>query len=178
MKNSLSIVVLLLSFYGFSQKRAMYNFNVNWTLAYNDNFNIASALNNEEDNTFFVAGAFFFRNGVDVEINNFMTIGANIGLDWHPNINLLAIPYYLDTKVAISHVDDDKFYVEVGIGKLLKLGSNFENGDYYKIGLGYNIATGQNFGIVLSTAFHQKKIKNMVNGRLNSFSIGLGIIFL
>lgn len=51
------------------------------------------------------------RNGFDVTLNNFITTVINLGLDVHLDLDILAIPYYIDTKFSIIQSDDDKFFV-------------------------------------------------------------------
>lgn len=70
------------------------------------------------------------------------------------------------------------FLLEGGIGKLLKLGKAFERGKYYKLGMGYHISSERNNSVILSMDFHNKQIADFQNGLLNSFSFGIGMIFL
>jgi hypothetical protein len=162
----------------YSQNNPNYNFTVSTTFMMNENFGQNDEFTDETDWSIVVPRAIFFHNGLDVKINNFVTLGINIGLDWHPDLDILAMPYYIDSKFALVQVDDDKFYVGGGIGKLLKIGKAFERGKYFKIGIGYHISTEKEHSYILKIDFHQKKIANFENGRLNSLSFGLGMIFL
>jgi hypothetical protein len=78
----------------------------------------------------------------------------------------------------LAQSDDDKLYFGGGIGKLLKIGNAFERGEYYKVGMGYQISTENTHSYIINMDFHQKKIADFENGRLNSLSIGFGMLFL
>lgn len=143
----------------------------------NPNFGQENEYSGETDWSIVALKSVFIRNGVDINFTNRLTVGLNIGLDLHPNIK--AIPYYIDTKFAISKVDDDKFYVSAGLGKLLPLTNSFEKGTYYNAGLGYQISTEKNYSFILSLRYHSKKIARYKNnGQLKSVSLGLGMAFL
>lgn len=156
----------------FAQKQINYNLSLNVTLMLNEDFG------EYEDENLLVPNALMFRNGFDVKLNERISAGINIGLDWHPELDLLAIPYFVDSKFNISHYDDDRFFLNAGVGKLLKIGKTFERGNYYKIGLGYEIGTGEGVGVQINLDFHQKRILELENGRLNSLSFGVGLFFL
>ncbi|WP_456376922.1 hypothetical protein [Lutibacter sp.] len=177
MKKFLFITVLLSSFSSYSQREVNYNFTVNFTFTHNENFGEYNEYSQETDWSFFSFKSFLLRNGLEVELSRIISVGINLGLDWHPDLDILAIPYYLDTKIAISEVDNDKFYVSGGIGKLLKLSNAFEKGNYYKIGLGYHIATEKSNAFILNLDFHQKDFTEFKHGKLNSLSLGFGLLF-
>lgn len=141
----------------------------------NPNFGQEEEYSGETDWSIVALKSVFIRNGVDINFTNRLTVGLNIGLDLHPNIK--AIPYYIDTKFAISKVDDDKFYLSAGFGKLLPLTTHFEKGMYYNAGLGYQISTEKSYSFILSLRYHSKKIARYKNGQLKSVSFGLGMAF-
>ena len=172
MKKILLVFLLIVSAEAISQKQINYNFSLNATLMLNEDFG------EYEDENLFVPNAFMFRNGFDVKLHKRFSAGVNVGFDWHPELDLLAIPYFVDGKFNISQIDDDRFYIGAGIGKLIKLGKAFERGNYFKFGLGYDIILRDSGGLQLNLDFHQKKIANFENGRLNSLSFGLGLFFL
>jgi len=178
MKKKLPFLVLLISVYCFSQRAVNYNFTLNVTFSGNENFGEYDEYLEKTDWSPIAPNAVFLRNGLDIKLNNFITTGINLGLDVHPDVDILAIPYYIDVKLALIQSDDDKFYVGGGIGKLLKLGKAFERGKYYKVGMGYYISSERNNSVILSMDFHNKQIANFENGRLNSLSFGIGMIFL
>lgn len=171
-KTFVVLLFLIVSVNGFSQKQVNYNLSLNATLMLNEYFG------EYENESFLVPNALMIRNGFDVKLHKHFSAGINVGFDWHPELDLLAIPYFIDGKFNISQVDDDRFFIGAGIGKLIKIGKAFERGNYYKVGLGYEIGSGDTVGIQLNLDFHQKKIANFENGRLNSLSLGLGLFFL
>jgi len=178
MKKILFFITVLSVTFCFSQRNFYYNFTLNTTFTANENFGEYDDYSGDRDWSPIAPNAILIRNGVDVELNKLITLGFNLGLDWHPDVNVLAMPYYIETKFNLVHSYDDKLYVNGGIGKLLSLGDSFERGKYYKIGMGYHIATERNNSYILNIDFHQKKIAHFENGRLNSLSIGFGMLFL
>ena len=170
--------LFLNSLVAFSRRDVNYNFPVNTTCTTNDHFGEYDQFTNEVDWSLVVPRAIILRNGLEIKLNNFITTGSNVGFDWHPDLDVLAIPYFLCTKFTLVQVDDDKLYVGAGIGKLLKIGKAFERGKYYKVGAGYHISTEKPHSFILNLDFQQKKIADFEYGRLNSFSVGFGMIFL
>jgi hypothetical protein len=177
MKKILFFVAILSNLLSYSQKEVNYNFTLNFTFTHNENFGKYDEYFQEIDKSFFAYKSFLIRNGLEVELNRLISVGINIGLDWHPDSDVLAIPYYLDAKIAISEVDDDKFYKSGGVGKLLKISNAFDKGNYFKVGLGYHIANEKSNAIILSVDFHQKDFIEFDKGKLNSLSIGFGVLF-
>jgi len=174
-------ILLLFVFNCFSQEekeqKLFYSFTINATLARNTNYGEYDYFTGEEDRNIFAVGAFFLRNGVEIKMNKLLTTGLKFGIDYHSESDILAFPYYIDSKITISEVDDDKFYVSGGLGKLLKISNSFEKGTYYKIGIGYHIATDARHLFILNLDFHQKNFANFEKGKLNSLSIGFGMLF-
>lgn len=178
MKKILFVIAIFSVTFCFSQRKFYYNLTLNTTFTANENFGEYDDDSDERDWSPIAPNAILIRNGVDVELNKLISLGFNLGLDWHPDVDVLAIPYYIETKFNLVRSDDDKLYVNGGIGRLLSLGDSFERGKYYKIGMGYHIATDRKSSFILNMDFHQKKIAHFENGRLNSLSIGFGILFL
>lgn len=173
------IISMLLSSMGiFAQKNIHYNFTVNTTFMANENFGEYDEFTEESDWNIIVPRALIFRNGFDVTVNNFVSVGLNLGFDWHKDLDVLAVPYYIDSKFTILSDGNDRLYIDGGIGKLVKLGNAFERGQYYKAGIGYQAATEKEHSFIINIDFHQKKIENFENGRLNSLSVGFGMSFL
>lgn len=177
MKKIVLIVAFLSSLLSYSQREVNYNFTVNFTFTHNENFGEYDEYLEETDWSFFAYKSFLLRNGLEVQLNRLIAVGINIGLDWHPDLDVLAIPYYLDTKIAISELDDDKFYVSGGVGKLLKISDAFDKGNYFKVGIGYHIASEKSNTIILNLDFHQKNFTEFDKGKLNSLSLGFGLLF-
>ena len=178
MKEIVLIFALFTTFLSFSQRNVNYNFTINTTFTTNENFGDYDNFYDETDWNLLRPNALILRNGFDIEIASKITFGLNFGLDWHSDLEILTFPYFIDVKYALVQVDDDKLYIGAGAGKLLKFGNAFENGKYYKTGIGYYISTMKNYSIIFNVDFHQKQIPDYDNGRLNSLSFGLGMIFL
>ena len=178
MKKAFLLSMLLISTGIFAQNNIHYNFTVNTTFMANENFGKYDEFSDELDWNIIVPRALMLRNGFDVTLNQFMSVGLNLGLDWHEDLDVLAVPYYIDSKFSILKDGNDRLYIGGGYGKLVKLGKAFERGQYYKAGIGYQVATEKAHSFIINIDFHQKKIENFENGRLNSLSVGLGMSFL
>ncbi len=178
MKYLLFVIAFTSVFLCYSQRKINYNFSINTTFTTNPNFGEYDQFSDRTDWTIVIPNALLLRNGFDVKLNKLISAGINLGLDWHSELDVLAIPYFLDIKLNLANSDDDRFYIGAGLGKLLKIGNSFERGNYQKVGLGYEISSNDKFGFILSADFHQKKIIGFENGQLNSFSFGLGMFFL
>ena len=178
MQKMFFISMLLISMATYAQNKIHYNFIINTTFMANENFGNYDEFEDERDWDIIVPRALLLRNGFDVTLNNFVTIGLNLGLDWHQDLRVLAIPYYIDSKFTILNNNNNKFYIGAGVGKLVKLGKAFERGKYYKVGIGYLIAMDKTNSFIFNIDFHQKKIQGFENGRLNSLSLGMGMSFL
>ena len=153
MKKILLIFTLFTSVLCFSQRAVNYNFTLNVTFTGNENFGEYDDYLEKTDWSPIAPNALFLRNGLDVKLNNFITTGINLGLDLHPDLDILAVPYYVDAKFSLFQSDDDKLYVGGGIGKLLKLGKAFERGKYYKVGIGYHISSERNSSVNIKFGF-------------------------
>lgn len=178
MKKITFIISLFALTFSYAQRPISYSFALNTTFMINENFGEYDNYTDETDWSILAPNAILFRNGLDVELNKIVSAGFKIGLDWHPDFDLLAIPYFIDTKVNLVRNDNDKFYIGGGVGKLLKLSDVFERGKYYKLGVGYEISTSDKASVLVNLDFHQKQILEFENGRLNSLSFGLGYLFL
>ncbi len=159
------------------QKKVSYSFTINGTLARNTNYGEYDYYTGEQDKAIFAVGAFFLRSELNIPLNKTFTTGINIGLDYHSESQILAIPYFLNLEITISELDDDRFFIRGGLGKLLKISEAFEKGNYATAGIGYHIATDTSRKYILSLDFHQKQIDGFAKGKLNSLSIGFGVLF-
>ncbi|HEY9169696.1 MAG TPA: hypothetical protein VIN72_09430 [Lutibacter sp.] len=178
MRKVFFISMLLISMATYAQNKIHYNFIINTTFMVNENFGNYDEYEEDSDWDIIVPRALLLRNGFNVTLNNFMTIGLNLGLDWHEDLQVLAIPYYINSKFTLLKGDNYKLYFGGGIGKLVKLGKAFERGKYYTVGIGSQIAMDKTHDFIFNIDFHQKKIEGFENGRLNSLSLGVGISFL
>ena len=178
MQKAFFISMLLISMAAYAQNKIHYNFILNTTFMANENFGNYDEYEDETDWNIIVPRALLLRNGFEVTLNNFVAVGLNLGLDWHEDLDVLAIPYYIDSKFTMLKGGNNKLYIGGGIGKLVKLGKAFERGKYYKVGIGYQISTEKAHSFILNVDFHQKKMEGFEKGRLKSLSIGMGMSFL
>ncbi len=121
MKRILLFFLLFFTIVSFSQEKKeqklFYSFTVNGTIARNTNYGEYDYYTGEKDRNIFAVGAIFLRNGLEIRLSKIVTTGFKIGVDYHSESEIVAIPYYIDTKITISEVDDDVFYVGGGVGK-------------------------------------------------------------
>jgi hypothetical protein len=57
------------------------------------------------------------------------------------------------------------------------MSKNYADGNYYGLGLGYQIAGENRWNTVIRFDLHRKGIIGFKNNRLDSFSIGIGFSF-
>jgi hypothetical protein len=177
MHKAFIISMLLISIALEAQNNIHYNFTVNTTFMANENFGKFDDDTDEIDWNIIVPRALLLRNGFDVTLNNWVSVGLNLGFDLHEDLDVMAIPYYIDSKFTILKDGDDRLYIGGGYGKLIKLSNAFDSGKYYKAGIGYQAATEKAHSFIMNIDFHQKKIEHVENGRINSLSFGLGMSF-
>ncbi len=91
MKKFLLVFILLGSVFCFSQRAVNYNFTINATFTTNDNFGEYDDYLEKTDWSPIAPRAILLRNGFDVKLSNFITTGINLGLDVHPDVDILAI---------------------------------------------------------------------------------------
>ena len=181
MKKILFVAFILFATSCFSQeekeKRISYSIEFNGTFKQNENFGEYDYYTDETDCSLIAISAVFIRSGFNFKINDFFTTGFKFGFDFHEEPYVRALPYYIDTKFTISQDDDDKIFVSYGIGKLYKIAKNFERGNYFKIGAGYDISTEKSHKFILSLDFHQKNMPDLGKAKLQSFTLGFGMQF-
>jgi len=176
MKNFLFSLFLIISFSLFSQKKAekrFYTASIHSTFAVNPNY---VPFNKDDGENLFDFSAVFIRNGLGYRFNKKLTGSINFGIDFHIRLGLQSLPAYLNLQYNIfENDDDDLFFINSSVGKLWQPSSNFDKGDYYSMGLGWQIGGAENINTLLKVDFHRKKILGLNNGNLDSFSFGLGI---
>ena len=161
----------------FSQKkigRPFFVGSTNLTFAVNENYVL---FDSEDDETFLVPSAIFFRVGFGYEFKRRVAIAFNSGFDYHWNYAVSAFPTYVSLKYNITETDDDAFFTEVRYGKMWTPSSNYPDGKYYGIGLGVQVAGEKRWNTILRLDFHRKGIIGFENNRLDSVSFGIGFLF-
>lgn len=77
MKNKFLLTILLSSMGIFAQNNIHYNFTVNTTFMANENFGKYDGFTEERDWNIILPRALMLRNGFDVSVNNFVSVGLN-----------------------------------------------------------------------------------------------------
>lgn len=134
--------------------------------------------NNDDDSeSLIVANSVLLRTEFGYQFNQRWATSINFGYDHHFMYSINAIPAYGSVRYHFSNDDSESFYLETSYGKMWRPSDNFNDGDYYKIGLGFLSVSESRWNGVLKLDFHRKKINNFKNGNLDSISLGIGFIF-
>ncbi len=131
----------------------------------------------DDGESFIIPTAIFFRFGVGYEFKKKIAISLNAGFDYHWNYAISAFPSYTSLRYNIVEKRNDILFTEVSFGKMWRPSSNYTNGNYYGLGIGYEIAGEKRWNTIVRLDFHRKKINSFKNNRLDSFSFGLGFSF-
>ncbi|WP_341221755.1 hypothetical protein [Polaribacter atrinae] len=145
----------------------------NLTFAVNEHY----TLDPDDGETFLIPSAIFFRMGFGYEIKKRVAISVNGGFDYHWNYAVSAFPTYVSLKYNITEDEGDNFFTEVSYGKMWRPSSNYPNGNYYRIGLGTQVAGAERWNTIVRLDFHRKGIIGFENNRLDSVSLGIGFSF-
>jgi len=92
----------------------------------------------DDGETLLNPSAVFLNNTIGYQFDQRSIIGLNFEYDWHSQQGLHFFPTYLSFQYNIIAKDDNMF-IRGGYGTLLGLGSSFEKGNLYKLGLGAQI---------------------------------------
>jgi len=144
-----------------------------FTLTTNDNYTIA---NNENENIFNPNGL-FVNNTVGYQFDLRSSIGLNVEYNHYLDQNLNFLPVYLD--FAYNIFDFDVVFVRGGFGKLVDLGTDFEHGTMYKVGIGYR-AFDDHFknSWLIGLDFSRKRFGFRQSEKLSSVAIFLEFMLL
>lgn len=154
------------------QKR-FYTASVHATFALNPNYVLFDRYDGEN---MFDFSAIFIRNGLGYRFNKRFTGSVNVGIDFHIRLGLQNIPTYFNAQYNIfENNDNGLFFIDASVGKLWKPSSNFDKGDYYAFGLGWQIGGVKNANSLIKIDFHRKKILGLNKGNLDSISLGFGV---
>ena len=160
----------------FSQEKLGRSFitgDVNFTLGINENY----TLFNDDDETFLVPSALFFRIGFGYEFKRKLAVGFNAGFDYHWNYAVSAFPTYGSVKYNITEFEDDALFVEARYGKMWTPSGNYPDGNYYGLGVGVQVAGEKRWNTIVRLDFHRKGIVGFKNDQLDSVSFGIGFSF-
>lgn len=179
MKKRLLLLFFVASISVFSQEnprklgRPFFTGVANLTLGINENY----TLFNDDDETFLEPSAIFFRAGFGYEFFNRVALSVNAGFDFHWNYATSAFPTYGTLRFNITENEGDAFFVETSYGKMWRPSNNYPNGNYYGVGLGWQIAGESRWNTIVRIDFHRKGIVGFKNNRLDSVSFGIGFSF-
>lgn len=146
----------------------------NFTLGINENY---TPFDTDDGETLLTPAALFLRIGFGYEFKKRVAVAFNTGYDFHFNYAVDAFPTYGSLKYNITEKDGDAFFTEVRYGKMWTPSSRYSDGNYYGIGLGFQIAGEKRWNTIIRIDFHRKGIAGFKNNRLGSFSFGLGFSF-
>lgn len=179
MKKLLLSLFFLASFSAFSQEnfkkigRPFFTGSANFTLGINENY----TLFNDDDETFLVPSAIFFRAGFGYEFFQRVSLSVNAGFDYHWNYAVSAFPTYVTLRFNISENDGNAFFVETSYGKMWRPSNKYPDGNYYGLGLGWQFGTESRWNPIFRIDYHRKGIIGFKNNRLDSVSLGIGFSF-
>ena len=166
-------VLFFSSIHSFSQEESKFPFFsgiFHATFAINENF----TLDPDDDQPLLVPNATFFRFEVGYQFNRRWAASFNFGYDYHFQYFINAIPTYGSIRYNITEQDRETFFAEYSRGKLWRPSFRFEDGDYSAFTLGWVIVGSKSTHLVLKATYHRKKLFGFENGRLDSFSLGVG----
>lgn len=146
-----------------------YKVSLSATLTNNEDY----TLGNNEDQSFVNLNGLFLNNTLGYQFDTKSSIGLTIEYDHYLDQNLNFFPVYLDFTYNIFDFDDQVF-IRGGYGKLVDLGRAFENGNMYKVGIGYR-AYDDNFknSWLIGFDFNRKRFGFRQQEKLSSVAIFL-----
>ncbi|HNP34127.1 MAG TPA: hypothetical protein PKN96_12610 [Flavobacterium sp.] len=124
-----------------------------------------------EKEPFFLPDGLSGRFGVGTHLHKWLSLGANLGIDWKANECLVVAPLFATIKLAPKVGEDLRIYVEPGYGKSFALGRGL-SGDFQKISLGIESGEGDvGFYIELCQYGFTKNGKD----KIGSLSLGINL---
>ncbi|AOW21430.1 hypothetical protein [Urechidicola croceus] len=175
MKKLLLLVFTTISISTFSQeinKGRFYTATVYATFALNPDY---VPFDKDDGESLLEPSAIFIRNGLGYHFTEKLVASVNFGIDFHTRLGIQSLPAYFNLRYNISSNDDDLFFINTSVGKLWKPSSNFDRGDYYSGGIGWQISGEKKLNTLIRLDYHRKKIEGMNDGNLDSISLGLGM---
>lgn len=130
------LFVILLSNLSYGQEEEkirgfFYKISMASTLAINEDYTIQT----DDDESLIKLNGFFINNTFGLQVDERVSIGLNAEIDFYERQRLKFAPLFLSTRYNLI-VDDANYFVRGGIGRLIKLGHDYEHGSLYKLGLG------------------------------------------
>ena len=173
MKKALLALLLFTTTFAMSQERVKKPFftgSLSTTLAINPNYTI----NNDDEETLLEPASILLRLGFGYQLNKRWLASFHTGYDHHLRFGINAIPTFGKLTYNILEDADDTFFISTSYGKMWRPSSKFENGKYYGLGIGWQIAGEGRWNTLIKIDFHRKKIADFKKGNLDSVSLGIG----
>lgn len=104
------------------------------TIAVNENYEIF----NDYDDSFFIPNSIFFNNTIGYQFDSRSMLGVNIEYNYHADNRLQFLPIHLSFQYNVFQFEDNVF-VRGSYGRLLPFNRHFEEGNFYRVGLGYQL---------------------------------------
>uniref|UniRef100_A0A7S2K333 Outer membrane protein beta-barrel domain-containing protein n=1 Tax=Leptocylindrus danicus TaxID=163516 RepID=A0A7S2K333_9STRA len=144
------------------------------TIAINEDYTVDT----DDDETFLRLSATFFRLGVGYQFGNRVLLSVNAGYDHHFPYAINAIPTYVKLRYNLWTDFEQSWFFQFSRGKMWRPADRFSDGDYYNVGMGYELESGSRWKPIIKFTYHRKNINGFEDdGVLESISIGIGFRF-
>jgi len=174
MKKGLLALLLFTAITANSQesfKKPFFTGSLSTTFAINPNYTVYDT---EDGEMLLEPASILLRIGFGYQLNRRWLASLHAGYDHHIQFGINAIPAFGKLTYNIIEKDDDTFFVSTSYGKMWRPSGRFEDGKYYGIGVGWQVAGAGRWNTIVKIDFHRKKITNFKKGNLDSVSIGIG----
>jgi hypothetical protein len=172
---SLFCICFLLSFFSFSQieKEKIHGIFYKISLASTLTINKEYTLDQDDDTGPLInPSALFVNNTIGYQFDQRTSIGLNFEYDWHSQQGLHFFPAYLSLRHNFI-LDDTNVFLRGGYGTLLGMGTSFEKGNMYKLGLGIQDVFWNNNSLLFGLDFTRKRFGYKTLEGLSSVSVFL-----
>lgn len=143
------------------------------TLGVNEDFSLVE----EENSNLIRPSSLFINNTFGYQFDERSSIGLNIEYDWYWERGFHFLPVHLSFRYNILDFDD-KLFLRGGYGRLVGISDDFEKGNQYKLGLGFQIFD-EDFknSCLIGLDFNRKRFGFRQTEKLSSVSIFLEFQF-
>ncbi|MFT4576282.1 MAG: hypothetical protein ACI9SI_001204 [Polaribacter sp.] len=174
MKRGLLTLLLFTAIIANSQesfKKPFFTGSLSTTFAINPNYTL---FDTDDGEMLLEPASILLRLGFGYQLNKRWLASLHAGYDHHLQFGINAIPTFGKLTYNIMEDAGDTFFVSTSYGKMWRPSSAYENGKYYGVGVGWQIAGDGRWNTIVKIDFHRKKIANFKKGNLDSASIGIG----
>ena len=176
MRELLLLFFLFLQFQMHSQNRygrPFFTADLNLSLAINEYYTLGV----DDGEPLLLPAGLFTRIGFGYEFKRKIALSLNAGFDDHWNYGINAFPAYFGLRYNIFELDDEALFTELRYGRMWRPSPNYPDGNYYGVGIGFQLESDSKWHPVLKLEYHRKGIVGFENNRIESISLGIGIIF-